>query len=126
MTATSTCTSTGIILIFTSLLLFLLSLDAVGLISILGALQKLQSQLILPPEEPPSPMDEKLLPLWWTSFGNYNLNDFIISQPSSSLLSPSQISAALPLSVLLTLTSIPALSWLMIKYVSLRLHLGRN
>ncbi len=122
-------TSSGIVLLSASFLLFLLSLDMVGLFSIGGALQSQLSLL-----EPLMMNSEKFQfkwqqeQRWWTDWG-LGFGSGFDSNNDNSHVSPSSSELAsfnLPLSVLLSLTSLPALSWLIIKYVSLRLHLGRN
>ena len=134
--------SSGYALLFTSLLFFLLTLNILGIPVVSFLFQSISAAVSIVASKV---FDAKGMVLLGDTYGNkifvvngnnddycnvddddYNdhagLTTTINTTNSTSINDPSK----LPLTVVLPLTSIPTLIWLVVKYVSLRLHLGRN
>lgn len=111
-------TSSGIILISTSLLMFLVSAN---ILNIAQGILPFSSHLVCVER-----ISTEFLVLTIQQFLRHFISDDGEGEVSEYDISNYEAGAVLPLSVVLPLTIIPTLVWLIVKYVSLRLHLGRN
>ncbi len=112
-------TSSGIILISTSLLMFLVSAN---ILNIAEGILPFSSHLVCL-ERKSTDFLVLTIQQFLRHFTSDDGEDESSEYDSSNYY---EAGVGLPLSVVLPLTIIPTLVWLIVKYVSLRLHLGRN
>jgi hypothetical protein len=120
--------SSGVTLVLISILSFLLSLNIIGLLPL--------SLKLFPIPMSINDIIQTVFPITSTTLAataaaaasvttNNDMNiDIDITNTNTN--TNMMINETLPMSLLLPLTTIPTLFWLIVKYVSLRLHLGRN